>query len=183
MSTGKLAAERTLARLERWKDIIIKQASAHGHDPAIVAAIISRETSAMDRWCLPPPKGILGDNGFGHGPMQIDKRSFPEWCALWAKGTLTLEDGIKKGCEVLWQKQAAIKRLIPDLRDALALRAAIAAYNCGEGNVRKAVRNQRDLDAYTTGKNYSLDVLARAEVFRTKGFAFPDKPSDKEGSP
>jgi len=39
--------------------------------------------------------------------------------------------------------------------------AAVAAYNCGPGNVRKALRNGESVDRHTTGHDYSADVLAR----------------------
>jgi soluble lytic murein transglycosylase-like protein len=39
---------------------------------------------------------------------------------------------------------------------------AIAAYNCGAGNVAKAVANGQDPDSRTTGRDYSWDVRRRA---------------------
>jgi hypothetical protein len=39
--------------------------------------------------------------------------------------------------------------------------SAIAAYNCGPGRVRKALDANRPVDFYTTGKDYSADVLSR----------------------
>ncbi|CCH77818.1 putative Lysozyme [Nostocoides japonicum T1-X7] len=39
--------------------------------------------------------------------------------------------------------------------------AAVAAYNCGPGNVRRALQQGRSVDAFTTGGDYSRDVLAR----------------------
>lgn len=44
-------------------------------------------------------------------------------------------------------------------------RAGIAAYNCGPGGVQKAIRKGLDVDTYTTGKNYSADVLNRMSWF------------------
>ena len=38
----------------------------------------------------------------------------------------------------------------------------VAAYNCGAGNVSKAVAAGQDPDARTTGRDYSRDVRARA---------------------
>lgn len=48
--------------------------------------------------------------------------------------------------------------------------AAAAAYNCGPGNVNKAIAAGKDVDAYTTGHDYSKDVLARAAWFKDHGF-------------
>lgn len=52
--------------------------------------------------------------------------------------------------------------------------AAVAAYNCGPGNVRRALRQGRHVDAFTTGGDYSTDVLARRDVIR--GTAAVDLP-------
>ena len=38
----------------------------------------------------------------------------------------------------------------------------VAAYNCGAGNVSKAVAAGQEPDARTTGRDYSSDVRARA---------------------
>ena len=45
---------------------------------------------------------------------------------------------------------------------AALFQGAIAAYNCGSGNVRKALETGQDVDARTTGKDYSADVIGRA---------------------
>lgn len=171
-------AKKALPNLLRWKDSIKKEAKAINVPASLVAAIISRETDALDRFCLPPQEGgKLGDKGYGHGPMQIDKRSFPEWCTKWREGKLTTADGIAMGCTVLKQKMRSISRLVPEMPEDLRLRAAVAAYNCGEGNVRKAYRAQKSVDAYTAHANYSQDVLERAKFFASVGFDDGEQPS------
>jgi hypothetical protein len=45
------------------------------------------------------------------------------------------------------------------------LRAAVAAYNSGAGNVLRALAAGLDVDYYTAGRNYSSDVLDRAGWF------------------
>jgi hypothetical protein len=50
------------------------------------------------------------------------------------------------------------------------VRAAVAAYNCGQGNVTKAIDDGFDVDIYTTGHDYSRDVLGRAAWFKANGF-------------
>lgn len=166
--------------LLRWQPIIEAEAAAAGLPGSLVAAIISRETDAREKYCLPPQEGgALGDGGFGHGPMQIDKRSFPEWCAKWSKGQLSLREGVKQGCAVLKQKMRSVAVLIPEMPEELRLRAAIAAYNCGEGNVRRVFRAGHDIDSRTAHKTYSADVLARAEFLAKHGFS-PIIPSSKE---
>ena len=46
---------------------------------------------------------------------------------------------------------------------AMAQPAVTAAYNCGEGNVNKALEANLDVDSYTFAKDYSK------EVFRYRG--------------
>jgi hypothetical protein len=45
------------------------------------------------------------------------------------------------------------------------MRASVAAYNSGEGNVLRAIRRGLSVDAFTAHRNYSADVLGRAAVF------------------
>lgn len=157
-------------RVEKWRAPIITYARFYEHQPSIIAAIITRETGGLDLWCLPPPKGKLGDNGHGHGPMQIDDRSFREWCLNWRRGMYTTEHGIAQGCAVLKLKRDSIKTMIPELPGALLLLASVSAYNCGENRVRRAFRNEQPLDIATTGQNYGHDVIERADYFEKLGY-------------
>jgi hypothetical protein len=50
------------------------------------------------------------------------------------------------------------------------LRGAIAAYNSGLTNVMKALGQGLDVDHYTTGQDYSWDVLNRAGWFQLHGW-------------
>lgn len=171
VAKGLEAAAITFKRIVRWKEAISKEATAIGVPSSVVAAIISRETSGLDIYCQPPPTGRLGDGGAGAGPMQIDVRSFPAWHALWKTGQLKVEDGIHMGCHVLALKLGEAKKLWPEVDVTEQLHRAIAGYNCGTYNVAKALKNKREIDAYTTGHDYSTDVVARASYFLEKGFA------------
>jgi len=170
---GSSAAEQTMHDVERMADAIRSAAKAHSLDPSIVAGIISRETFALDEYCQPPPHGRDGDDGHGHGPMQVDDRSFPDWCSDWDNGRLSVTDGILKGCEILRSKFDEVARLIPGLPSNQNIRAAVAAYNCGTVGVRRALSQGLDVDARTTDANYSADVLERAKVFAPL-FVHPD---------
>ena len=66
--------------------------------PEILLAIASRETNM---------RNIIGDGGHGYGIMQIDDRSFPEWCnsGLWKD----VNASIQKGALVLHSKQQTIR--------------------------------------------------------------------------
>lgn len=167
MKTPLELAKSCLPRVQKLLPHILEAAKTYNFEPALLAAILTRETSALSVWCEPPPVGKLGDNGFGHGPMQIDKRSFPEWCSQWSSGKLTVRDGILKGAEVLAMKQKAIGRLLPQLTGEEALKAAVAAYNCGEGNVKKAVKAGKPVDAYTARGDYAEDVFIRRKFYQT----------------
>lgn len=166
---GRDAAAACAPRLEKWKTCVQKEAALIEVPASVVAAIITRETGGFSTYCLPPPGGQLGDNGHGCGPMQVDDRSWPTWCAQWKAGTLEPEDGIHMGCQVLAAKMKAVRSLIPVPQPTL-LRAAVAAYNCGEGNVRRAWLAGHDLDESTTNKNYSSDVMERAAFFAENGY-------------
>ena len=141
--------------IEPYWDAINVCAKYYGLDPFIIAGIGDRET----RWGTHPackPKGpeCTGDNGHGRGLMQIDDRFHSEWIKTGA--WKDPRQNINYACNLL-------KANLASLGD---LRAAVAAYNCGAGNVGKALRRGLDVDAYTTGKDYSADVLKRAEKFR-----------------
>ena len=50
------------------------------------------------------------------------------------------------------------------------LRAALASYNSGPGNVLRALEDGRDVDFYTAGRDYSSDVLDRSGWFELHGW-------------
>jgi len=50
------------------------------------------------------------------------------------------------------------------------LRGALAACNCGVGNVMRAVQHGLDLDFYTVGRRYADEVLERAGFFEAHGW-------------
>ena len=125
----------------------------------VLAAIDSRES----RFGALLDADGLGDAGHGHGEIQVDDRSHTTFCA---------GDGWKD----LATSLAYVHRnvIIPSY-NYLANRfgyfqedytklfwGVVAAYNCGAGNVAKAVANGDDPDSRTTGHDYSQDVRARA---------------------
>ncbi len=63
-------AETDLVRIEKYKSIIVKVARAKQMEPAVIAAIISRESRAgavlKDGW---------GDHGNGFGLMQVGQKN------------------------------------------------------------------------------------------------------------
>lgn len=137
------------AKSSGWIDAF-RTAAAHYQIPVeILVAIASRETNM---------RNILGDGGHGHGVMQIDDRSFPQWCASgkWKDP----HKAIDMGAWVLSDKIAKAAKVGKD-----SLRVGIASYNAG-GNAIQDYLTYKNPDRRTTGHDYSADVLKRAEVFR-----------------
>lgn len=112
----------------------------------------------------------LGDYGHGHGIMQIDDRSHRVWIQNhdWRDPKTNLEYAADIWVENLGYFDNR-SELVNDVT-IMEIWAATAAYNCGPGNVRKALMAGRDMDYYTTGKDYSADVRARMVTLKSKGW-------------
>jgi len=109
---------------------------------------------------------LPGDGlGFGRGLMQIDF-DFQEFARTGA--WRDPEANIREGCDILSQAVKFFSKQ-PNL-NVTPLRAAIAAYNAGAGGVLSSLKRGLDVDARTTGKNYSADVLNRAGWFQSAGW-------------
>lgn len=150
-------------------------ADLYRHRPEVLAGIMQRETAGGTSRLMKDVDGVpdgnpaddVGDHGFGLGLMQIDRRAWPKFyqSGEWKNP----QRNIEFGAYVLAQKRAylANKTLGMGLTDDDLERASVAAYNCGEGNVMKAIRERGwNFDAFTTGRNYSADVLRLAEIYR-----------------
>jgi hypothetical protein len=74
---------------------------------------------------------------------------------------------IDAAAKLLVAKRNYIAGKLPGLDAAQSMKAAIAAYNSGEGTVVKLLlaNSSADVDARTTGGNYSKSVLADAKTF------------------
>ena len=98
-------------------------------------------------------------HGFGY--MQIDTGSYPEFVNSGAwKNPLSL---YIKAISVLEEKRLYLTKSFPLMVGDQLYRAVTAAYNCGQGNVAKAIRKGLGVDHYTHQHNYS------AEVWRLRG--------------
>ena len=175
---------RDLEAAARYGAAISDAAGESGLLPALIVALGSRES----RWGLAlRPQGPAGTGdfaprayrvphrpgslppdgrGFGRGLMQIDYDAHEfarsgDWREPRAN--------IRYACRVLLEARAVLRR-----RTALAsralLRAALAAYNCGTGNVLRAVRQGVAVDFYTAGRDYARDVLSRTGFFEAHGW-------------
>ena len=113
----------------------------------ILLAVASRETNC---------KNLIGDHGHGHGICQIDDR--------WHKDFL---DKHNNGLDPESNINYAATLLASNLRSSKGdLFMAVAGYNAGLGNVRKAINQGHSAEFYTTGKDYASDVLNRARQFK-----------------
>jgi Transglycosylase SLT domain len=132
------------------------------HGPAGTGDFAPRKNTKPFRPGPMPPDG----GGYGRGLMQIDFDAFPfaqtgDWQDPQAN--------IQFGCQVLHGNLVFCSRNL-SLQGLMLLRAGIAAYNCGAGNVRTAVQQSRDVDFFTAHSNYSADVLNRAGFFQRQGW-------------
>lgn len=167
---GEKDLEKQFKRLSNagWMPFFTKAGADYLFDPLLLISIASRETNI---------RNIVGDGGHGYGIMQIDDRSFPDWChsGVWKDP----EQAILKGAHVLDGKRNNVrlnqgKKVAfgsnsfvgkPDLSEDEILEITISSYNCGWWayyNVSKG----RDVDASSTGKDYCRDTLNRLAVFK-----------------
>jgi hypothetical protein len=102
----------------------------------------------------------------GYGFTQIDIASFPAFIGSgdWQKPDKLYPFTIK----VLESKRHYIINHFNDLTHEELEHGITSAYNCGEGNVVKAIQNNQDPDQYTTGHNYAKDVMRLRDLFKTK---------------
>jgi hypothetical protein len=158
-----------LQRLNGIKSIVTRIANDFNVHPAIVAGIISRETNT---------RNILGDGGRGHGYMQLDIGTFPN---IKNQPWQDPEWNIRTGVNLLINdKYAYLESRLPT---SLHLRGSLAAYNSGQGNVYKAYQRGLDVDAYTTKRNYSADVLNRARWLARNGWGSNNISPPDDGTP
>ncbi|NXI42596.1 LYG protein, partial [Galbula dea] len=148
-------AERDLKNMEKYKDIITEVGHNKCVDPAVIAAIISRESHAGTVL-----NGGWGDHGNGFGLMQVDKR-YHEPVGSWDS-----KQHITQGAEILTGMLEKMEQKFPTWTKEQQLKGAISAYNAGDKNVQSYHR----MDIGTTHNDYANDVIARAKFFKGKGF-------------
>ncbi|KAM6145516.1 LOW QUALITY PROTEIN: lysozyme g-like [Phoenicopterus ruber ruber] len=143
-------AERDLGAMQKYKSLIKKVGEKLCVEPAVIAAIISRESHAGKIL-----KGGWGDNGNGFGLMQVDKRSHKP------VGAWNSEAHIIQGTKILVDMIKTIQRKFPRWTKDQQLKGGISAYNAGPRNVQTYDK----LDIGTTD-DYSNDVVARAQYYK-----------------
>lgn len=154
-------ASETLARqdFDKVKRLIRRfQVVGQAKDmpPSVLAAIASRESRIgsvlIKGW---------GDGGDAFGIMQINKH-FHTLEGLESPDSLA---HIQQAASILSSYRKTIRAAKPTWSDGQVLQGAIAAYNCGPDRIGA----WQDVDKFTTGKDYSNDVVARAQYFEAQG--------------
>lgn len=112
--------------------------------------------------------------GYGRGLFQIDF----DWHEFARSGNWQdPRENIFYGCKVLADSINTIKRRCTTIDGSIAikgfdpgmiLRYGLAAYNAGPLAVLTVIREGKEIDSCTTGKDYSADVLSRAGWFRER---------------
>jgi Bacterial SH3 domain/Transglycosylase SLT domain len=155
-----------LARANPYKTLVTAAAAPYSKwlKPSILAALGSRESN----WGAALDSSGRGDNGYGHGIMQIDSDSHQTFISTqnWRDPAVNIKYAVDNVLADYYNQLARSTNLTGfDL-----LRGAIAAYNAGVGGVQRALSNGLDVDAATTGKDYSWDVIQRAGWFQANGW-------------
>lgn len=176
--------ERQFIEAQKYLPFIDDTAGRFGVRPSVLGGIGCRES----HWGLlltPPGPGGTGDHvprnsrtshrsgplppdgkGFGRGLMQIDF-DFHEFAR---SGRWNNPHANILYCGQVLDDSRRVIRSNTNLTGEALLRATIAAYNCGPSRVLQAIREGRDVDTFTTGGNYSADVLTKAAFFQQKGW-------------
>jgi hypothetical protein len=173
-ASEKLAAA-DIASIRPYMDAIRKVAKEEGVPPALVAAIVSRETRGGKRL---DSRGWGLDDTHGFGLMQVDDR----WQEELTGGAIDTSDAspgrgerhIRQATkELTTYRDRYVKNWsrsqYQDSSPAEQLRVALSVYNGGPSKAKKS-----NSDAGTTGQDYSSDTWARARYFAETVF--------KEGS-
>lgn len=170
LTTNEAAVEFNRAKANGWIPMFTEAGTGFGFSPGLLMAIASRETNMINE-----EGDFQHDGPHGFGLMQIDKGSYPQFClsGQWR----SVEASIHMGASVLNSKQIQIQkgqgltlsipgRSFVGAKISLAdlNRCAVAAYNAGL-LAYYALSVHGNPDLYTTGHDYSSDVIARMQTF------------------
>lgn len=143
--TTALAGKKTMVT-EDWLAAIACRETRN----LIRAYAIVKTTNSFEQIC----ELMIGDHGHGYSFWQIDDRSYPEFIksGKW-KNPL---NACNKAIDCLQEKASYITTRHSEWNNKQDLENAItAAYNCGQGNVVKALDAKKNADFFTAGSEYS----------------------------
>ncbi|XP_041694366.2 lysozyme g [Coregonus clupeaformis] len=150
--------------INNYIDIIKEVGEKYEIAPALICGIISRETRGgrLIRNPSPPivPDQGWGDYGNGFGLMQVDVN--PNGGNHKIIGKWDSKDHLAHATEILIDFIKIIQDKRPEWTTEQQLKGGIAAYNQGDGAIGSLYAN---VDENTTGKDYSNDVVARAQWY------------------
>ena len=134
--------------------LVEKSGSRHHVSPALLLAIIDRETGDPHRVGFGGRDPAV-TNGSDFGLMQINRAAHPDFFAHhdWRDPAANIDYGAGVIAADLRHYHGSVTR-------------AAAAYNAGPGNVDRALAAGHSADSVTTGGDYGSDVARRYEHFR-----------------
>ncbi|XP_041640013.1 lysozyme g-like [Cheilinus undulatus] len=141
-----IMAQTDAGRIKRLRFAINRVAVQHGISPALIAAIISRESHAGNT--IRNTKG-RGDNDRTFGLVQVDVN--PKGDGQTAQGTWDSEEHLSQATGNLASFIGRIRLKFPHWSKEQQLKGGITAYNAGDGNIH----SYENVDAHTTGGDYS----------------------------
>lgn len=144
-------AQTDSSKMQKYKGLIDSVAREKNVQKGTIAGIISRESRAGAAL-----KNGWGDKGNAFGLMQVDKR----WHT--PVGAWDSKEHISQATGILVDMINTIQKTFPNWTREQQLKGGIAAYNCGPSKVS----NYHDVDSGTTGRDYSNDVVARAQWYQ-----------------
>ncbi|XP_041635056.1 uncharacterized protein LOC121504399 isoform X2 [Cheilinus undulatus] len=152
-------AEKDLAEMLKYREVILAVGKARHIHPALIAAIISRQSQAGTS---------LRSDGFGKfdsdsfGLMQINRHYHP------IKGGPFSREHVDQGVALLCALIHIMKRENQDWTREQHIKGALACYMAGEDKVIGL--KYEDVDSVTPYCDFANDVIARAQWFAVHDF-------------
>ncbi|XP_005400801.1 PREDICTED: lysozyme g-like protein 2 [Chinchilla lanigera] len=146
---SEMFADMDLNSIRPYQTLIKEVSQRYCVDPALIAAIISRESHG----------GTVLQRGWDHkglkfGLMQLDKSIHPT-------GAWDSKEHLSQGVGILAENIKVIQRKFPMWSVDQHLKGGLSAFKSGA----EAIAAPEDIDS-----NYVDDVIARARFYKTHGF-------------
>uniref|UniRef100_A0A2K5BUX4 Lysozyme g-like protein 2 n=1 Tax=Aotus nancymaae TaxID=37293 RepID=A0A2K5BUX4_AOTNA len=147
---SEMFAEMDLRAIKRYQTLIKEVGQKHCVDPAIIAAIISRESHG----------GAVLQDGWDHrglkfGLMQLDKQKYPP------VGTWDSKEHLSQAAGILTDDIKAIQKKFPMWSVAQHLKGGLSAFKSGV----EAIATPADID-----NDFVNDIVARAKFYKRQSF-------------